>query len=308
MVNILKVKTTQSNIIKILFEALKDVMVDVPITFTPHRVIIDEDGDEVSTGGMSITQVNRRKTLIISLQLNADEFEEFYCARDQLSLGINIENFYKLIKTIDSDTNITLLHDDTNINKLIIITENGKKTVTNKLSLLDLDAKGITLSEPEPDSTITMKTVDFHKTCRNMYNISNKIEIKNTKDALIFFAKSPTIECETKFNPSDENELKIKMENEDNIIQGVFPLKSLIIFNKFTSLHNKMYIYYKNDYPIVLHYPVSSLGKISIIIAQEKVDNESLKKNDSDDEFNEDDISDISDEDDEVDEDDIVDE
>ena len=53
MGKILEVKTVQANVIKILSEALKDLVPDVNLIFTKSETKQDENGDEIKTGGIN---------------------------------------------------------------------------------------------------------------------------------------------------------------------------------------------------------------------------------------------------------------
>jgi proliferating cell nuclear antigen len=64
----------------------------------------------------------------------------------------------------------------------------------------------------------------------------------------------------------------IKNENPDEIVQGVFALKHLVLFGKCTNLCNSIELYLKNDYPLIIKYSVASLGEIKLCLAP-KVDN-----------------------------------
>ena len=54
MGKILEVKTVQANVIKILSEALKDLVPDVNLIFTKSETKQDENGDEIKTGGINL--------------------------------------------------------------------------------------------------------------------------------------------------------------------------------------------------------------------------------------------------------------
>ena len=59
----------------------------------------------------------------------------------------------------------------------------------------------------------------------------------------------------------------VKNQNPDQIIQGVFALKHLVLFGKCTNLCNSIQMYLKNDYPLIIKYTVASLGEIKLCLA-----------------------------------------
>ena len=61
-----------------------------------------------------------------------------------------------------------------------------------KINLMDLDDKHMKIPPVTFDSIITIPSSNFQKVCRDMYNISNNVEIKCVSKYLIF--KQSTIE------------------------------------------------------------------------------------------------------------------
>jgi proliferating cell nuclear antigen len=59
----------------------------------------------------------------------------------------------------------------------------------------------------------------------------------------------------------------VKNNNKDDIIQGLFALKHLVLFTKCTNLCNNVELYLKNDYPLIIRYSVASLGEIKLCLA-----------------------------------------
>ena len=61
-------------------------------------------------------------------------------------------------------------------------------------------------------------------------------------------------------------------DNPNEIVQGLFELKYLIIFTRCTNLCNQVEIYLKNDYPLIISYGVASLGTIKLCLAPQCTD------------------------------------
>ena len=97
---ILEVKTVQSSAFRILVEALKEILTDANLEF-------DESG-------VKVMAMDSSHTVLVHLKLNANNFESFFC-KNKLILGINMINFFKLIKTMSNSDTLTLF-----------VTEQGK--------------------------------------------------------------------------------------------------------------------------------------------------------------------------------------
>ena len=63
--------------------------------------------------------------------------------------------------------------------------------------------------------------------------------------------------------------IKQNDEKDNNIIQGIFNLKYIAIFTKCTNLCEKVEIYLKQEYPLILCYKIANLGTIQLALSPE---------------------------------------
>lgn len=152
---VLEVRTVQSSAFKTLIEAIKELLVDTCIEF-----------DET---GMKIVAMDSSHIVLVHLKLDAGKFE-FYQCNQKLVIGVNMLNFHKLIKTVNSNDTLTLFVDGSDMNSLGIKIESNLKNskTTYKLNLLDLDNPKITVDPAEFNSVITLPSADFQKICRDI--------------------------------------------------------------------------------------------------------------------------------------------
>jgi proliferating cell nuclear antigen len=157
--------------------------------------------------------------------------------------------------------------DKNDMNHLGIKIENGDKNTktTYKLNLLDLDNQKIVIDPAEFNSVITLPSSDFQKICRDMSNLAEFVEIRNVNNQLIFSCKGEFCAQETILSDNENNSISNKVANE--IVQGVFNLRYLVMFTKCTNLCNTVELYLKNDYPLIIKYGVASLGEVKLCIA-----------------------------------------
>lgn len=260
MTNIIEIKTVQSSAFRVLIEALKEILTDANFEF--------------DSTGIKVIAMDSTHTVLVHLKLNADNFEIYKC-KEKKTLGINMMNMFKLIKTMGNNDTLTLSVDDCNEGVLCIKIENSEKnSITNyKLNLMDLHEDNIHIPPATFDSVINMPAVDFQKICRDMHNLAENIEIKSLENQIIFTCKGHFASQETCIGEANSGLSFIKNQNPDEIVQGVFALKHLVLFSKCTNLCNSIELYLKNDYPLILKYTVASLGEIKLCLAP-KVDDQ----------------------------------
>lgn len=252
---LLKLSTIQSNAFKILIEALKELIADTSVEF-----------DET---GMKIISTDNAKCILIHLKLDANNFEYYKCDK-KINIGVNMLNFYKLIKTINNNDILTLFIDYKEINYLGIKIENNDKNsrTTYKLNLLDLSDSNIKIDDIKFNTVINLSCGDFQKMCRDMYSIAENVEIKNINNQLILSCVGDFCSQETVIIDNKNGGKFIESKNNDEITQGIYSLKYLVLFTKCTNLCSTVQLYIKNDYPIVIIYAVASLGTLKLCLTQ----------------------------------------
>jgi proliferating cell nuclear antigen len=249
----LEIKTVQSSVIKVLIEALKEILTDTVL--------------EISDEGIKIFTLDTTRVILVHVKLDADKFEHFYCSSNR-KIGINMLNFYKLIKTLNSNDTLTLFMKKNDNNHLGIEIENREKQTRTiyKLNLLDLDSPKINVPPADFNTVITLPSADFQKLCRDMHSISEQVEIKTINHELILSCEGDFCSQETVLCDSD-SVCVAHDGNDQSIVQGVFSLKFLCLFTRCSNLSRLVEIYLKNDYPIIVKYSVASLGSAKLALS-----------------------------------------
>jgi proliferating cell nuclear antigen len=165
--------------------------------------------------------------------------------------------------------------DSDDINKLIIILESSerKEKKTFKLNLMDLEEEKYEIEPIDFPYSITLPSQDFHKYCKDMFSAAEKIEIICTNNKVMFSGNGELGQID--FEVAETNGGLIIETNHncyDEIVQGLFDLRFLIIFTKCTNLCNTVTLYIKNDYPLIVKYTVAALGEIKLVLSPSKQD------------------------------------
>jgi proliferating cell nuclear antigen len=227
---------------------------------------------EFDENGMKIVALDNTHIVLIHLKLHADKFESYYCLK-KLYIGINMLKFHMLIKTIQNGDILSLFIHKNDPNILGITIENNEKNVktTYKLSMLDIDVVNVDIPPADFNTIITMPSAYLQKIIRDMHNLAEYIEIKNIGNKLILSCQGDFC-CQETILATEAQNIQIKSNDDQEIIQGVFSLKYLSIFTKCTNLCSTVEIYLKNSYPIILQYGIASMGSVKLCLAQKSED------------------------------------
>jgi proliferating cell nuclear antigen PCNA len=237
----------------------------------------DSTEKKKTIGGVVLKEVNKTGKILVYMRLDADKFDvyKYNYHKKKLTLGIDIGNLLKCLKCMSHFDTMTWLVDDDDINKLIVVLESAerKEKKTFKLNLMDIEEVTIDVAPIQVPYSITLPSQDFHKYCKDMAASTEKIEIKATSNKLFFSGKGEIGNIEFEVGETNGGlSIVSTTSNTNEIVQGLFELKFLLIFTKCTNLCNQVTLFLKNDYPIIVTYQIAALGEIKLVLSQSKSD------------------------------------
>lgn len=263
---IFEARTIKSIFFKYLFETIKGYIKDLNFVFTPE--------------GIRITKQDTSANMWITYTfLGAENFEYYNCKEKQI-VGIEVSEFYKLIKNVNVKDSITLSLEQDNPNSLCITLENSSQGKIKKyyLPILFLEDKPFKLGDIQSDHCISLPSKTFQEIIKEMSGFgSDRIEILSYSKQLVFtnFGEKTKLSSEITLRQIDPTENEIVDDNvkrityeqsSDTIIKGDFSLHYLNYFIKATSMSPYMKIYMENDKPLVLEWNIGDLGVFRVVL------------------------------------------
>jgi len=281
MVLILELKTTQTPAIKVLCDTLNSLLTDVNFVFYPKFIENESDDtdniqpDNKQIGGLIIKEINKTGTILVYTKLDADKFDyyNYNYSKSKLSLGLNLNNLLKCLKCMSHFDTMTWQVESEDINKLIVILESSERKEKKifKLNLMDLEEEKYEVEPIDFPFSITMPSQDFHKYCKDMSSATDKIELICTKNKVIFSGNGELGQVEFEVGETNGGlSIDVNSSCYEEIVQGLFELRFLIIFTKCTNLCPTVTLYLKNDYPLIVRYAISSLGEVKLVLSPSK--------------------------------------
>lgn len=252
---LINISTIQTNALKILSEALKEILVEVLLEFKKDSI--------------NILSVDSKEQAIVHMKLDAQNFESF-CVTKEISVGINTFVFNKIMKSISNQDVISfeILQED--ITKLIIKSSNNEKNTSScfKMLILDFKQKPIKIQDIDFDYTISMNSKELLKNMRDMASIvSETVEVYADSEMLKFTSNGHMISKSVCLSKSKT----VLISSGENVtptpVHNVYNVKYMIIFSRVSGLCSNVNIYIRNNYPVVLKYSVGSLGSIKFMLS-----------------------------------------
>jgi proliferating cell nuclear antigen PCNA len=254
--NIFYAKTNQSHIFKKLIDILDSISDE--FTFVFH------------SKGIDIISLDQSKTILVCINLNADEFEEYECETTYTTC-LQMDTFNKLLKCSQNEKDTLEMFISTiNNNELQLLVYDSSKNTHHNLSIKLIDTEQ-TIPIPNFESynmeqTIILESNDFNKLCKNMSKLNDKLEIQIIDNTISFKVESTTAKMNSVITLED-NVTIFRNDNKQKIIQAIFDLKHISLISKSSNLSNTLELYLQNNLPLILKYRIASLGICKYVLA-----------------------------------------
>jgi proliferating cell nuclear antigen len=247
--------TSKTKPVKDLFELLHD--------------LINEGNLECSDNGIRLINVNHNGTLLIHLKLLNNSFEQYFCEKP-ITLGLNLEEIYKIIKLVENNETLKLFvpHDD--INRLSIQRYNKEENIINtkSLALYDIASLKRNLPEIEFDNVIFMPAQRFQKICREYFQFNDTVEIVSSNNTLYFKSNGDRVRQDLSICGTEDGVIFEKCADKESIYRGVFNLKYLVKFSKCANLCTNIRLHLKNDCPLIIECEMDDFGIIRLCMME----------------------------------------
>jgi proliferating cell nuclear antigen len=252
---VFSLSTSKTKPTKDLFELLHD--------------LINEGSLECSENGIRLIKVNESGSLLIHLKLQNENFENYYCEKP-ITLGLNLEEIYKIIKLVEGNETLTLFVPEDDINRLSIQRYNKDENMINtkSLALYDITTIKRNLPEIEFDNVIFMPAQRFQKICREYYNFDETVEIVSSNKTLFFKSNGERVKQNLSITESDDGVVFEKSGDANSIYRGVFSLKYLVKFSKCSNLCTSIRLHLRNDCPLVIECEMEDFGVIRMCMME----------------------------------------
>jgi proliferating cell nuclear antigen PCNA len=156
--------------LKTVFDVLKDLVTDVNFVF--------------KSDGLWINAMDPGK--VVAVHLRIDQAAEYHHAvSDPIFIGVNVQNFYKMIRGANHTHTIKMEVESSTLNVLKLTISHLTKEIVALTSLysLDLPKEEVTFPELSYEAVAIMPTIDFVRTIKDLSHGSNYITISASEEA-----------------------------------------------------------------------------------------------------------------------------
>jgi proliferating cell nuclear antigen PCNA len=234
---------------------------------------------EVNNIGLHLKMFDHHRKTLVDLQLLAENFSFYkFKAENKISMGLNLNHFHKMLKSIKKKDSLQLFIDHSTVNELSIKTIPKENTRITTSGIKIQTVQNLDIDIPQGYSKpVIVPSSEFQKMCKDLSSIGSTNITVIAKDFHIEFIADADgiLKRKVVFGENEENESD---DDEGNMInyQATFATDQLSRITKLSGLSNTMQIFpASNDLPLLFRSSIGSLGKISIYIkSKELVDKE----------------------------------
>jgi proliferating cell nuclear antigen len=257
-------KTTDAYIFKILMELLHNVIKTACFEITPTKI--------------SLRMMDSNRRTLIDVVLKGENFNFYYFSDTiedkKLSIGLNLNHFYKMLKSIKKRDHLVLFIEETKSNDLgiEIIPKDFSRLTISYVKIQNIQNLEIALPEKYERSILVMSN-EFSKMCKDLFNMSNTISILAKKYTIEFNCNVGSVYSrqvilgDTDAQRFEKNTIEEFKEDYDT--------EQLSRVLKISGLYNNINIQCATDMPLLLSSKIGILGEILIFLKSKKqLDNE----------------------------------
>eukprot|EP01035_Chromulina_nebulosa_P030565 gene30565-40615_t len=252
----------QAIVLKKIIEAIKDLVGDVNFECSEH--------------GITLQAMDSSHVSLVFVTLNAEGFDFYRCDQNTV-IGINTITLSKILKCAGNDDIVTLKKlDDVDGLTLIFESSNKERVSDFEIKLMEIDTEAVGIPDTDYACNVRITSTKFEKIIKDLQIIGDACSISVQSKEGIRFSSNGDIgvgNIMLKHTTSVDKEEDAVVINLKEKVDLNFALRYLNFFTKATSLGNTVSISMSPDVPMVVEYPIDTLGFVRYYLAP-KIDDD----------------------------------
>ncbi len=265
MTIIFQVKTKEAYAIKIMAELLANN--------------IKTGCFEIDSEGVHLRMMDHHRKILINLKLDGKSsgFSIYKFTTKKMFLGINLNHFYKMVRSVKKKDHIELYIDDENPTDLCIkvTPKENNRTTTSIVKIQSIQNLDIDLPN-EYDRPISVPSSDYQKLIKEMNTIGNVVKISAKKFSIKFACDAGgVLKKMVDFGENDP-------DDQETIFSQDFNTEQLCRITKFAGLSDNIQIF--PGFPLLFKTNIGTIGNMDIYIkSKDQLEKESYELDESED-------------------------
>lgn len=252
--NMFEAKFSSATLLKRILDSVKDLV-------TEANLLVTEDGIELQA-------MDTAHVALVTFTI-LPEACSLYTCDEEVTLGVNLTNFAKILKCAEPTDSIVLRHQDGGATLGISFeSQGGSKTSDFAMNLMDIESEYMNIPDTEYSCSIKMPSSEFAKIVHNMAAFGETASL-SVNDVVTL----ETVGDTGKVQMVIKQDLTAKAETArteivcSKAVKANFALKYLTAFTKGSGLSDQVQIAMLQDVPIYVTYDMGDKGSVGYYLA-----------------------------------------
>ena len=231
---------------------------------------------EVSEKSISLRMFDDHRKTMVDLELLAENFSVYkYKLENNFCLGLNLNHFHKMLKSIKKKDSLQLFIDSDNTTELGIktIPKENTRITTSGIKIQTIQNLDIDIPEGYGKPVIVLSS-EFQKMCKDLSSIgSTNITVVAKNFHIEFIADADGIlKRKVVFGENDDSSDEDENDDSNPEYTATFATDQLSRITKLAGLSGNMQIFpASGNLPLLFRSNIGSLGKIAIFIKSKEL-------------------------------------
>ena len=231
---------------------------------------------EVSEKSISLRMFDHHRKTMVDLELLAENFSVYkYKLENNFCLGLNLNHFHKMLKSIKKKDSLQLFIDSDNTTELGIktIPKENTRITTSGIKIQTIQNLDIDIPEGY-GKPVTVLSSEFQKMCKDLSSIgSTNITVVAKNFHIEFIADADGIlKRKVVFGENDDSSDEDENDDSNPEYTATFATDQLSRITKLAGLSGNMQIFpASGNLPLLFRSNIGSLGKIAIFIKSKEL-------------------------------------
>ncbi|MBW0549657.1 hypothetical protein O181_089372 [Austropuccinia psidii MF-1] len=180
------------------------------------RELVSDVNFDCEEDGMKLQAMDNSHVALVAVQLASGGFSQYRCDR-QMTLGINIASFQKIVKCAGNDDILTLrAHDDADQLNIVFETLDTDRIAEYEMKMMDIDIEHLGIPETIYDAEISMPSAEFGQIIRDLKEMGESLRIEATKEGVKFSANGDVGKGSVILKPTTKTKKTGKTKGSDD--------------------------------------------------------------------------------------------
>lgn len=233
-----------------------------------RELVVDANLD-CSERGITMQAMDSSHVSLCAVSMKAEGFSFYRCDKS-FTLGVNTPNFSKILKCAGNDDLVTLKCEE-NTDSLTLVFESPQQDRISdfEFKLMDIESEHLGIPDEEYKCTVRMPSAEFQRIIRDISVFGDTCCISVTKEGIRFSSSGDlgTGNIMLKPNAAVDKDTDAVVINIQEPVSLNFALRYLTLFTKATALGPTVTLSVSPDIPIVIEYPIDTMGHIRYYLA-----------------------------------------